>query len=315
MLRDTGQALKGRDCLVRQVSSVLISGASGFIGRHVSDHLMGCGLRVGRLVRRAVRAPDEIAWDPSVGDLAPQALSGWDAVVNLSGRGIATRWTPAAKREILDSRIRPTQTLARTIAEAEKGPQVLISASAIGYYGNRGDEELTEESPSGNGFLSQVCRQWEAATEPASQSGTRVVMIRMGMVLSPHGGALARMLPAFKFGIGGPWGAGSQWVSWIAMDDLTRAIEFALSCEGLRGPANAVAPEPVTASQFARILARVLRRPCIARIPGFAMKAAFGEMAQETLLASVRALPAALRGAGFEFAHPTLEGAFSDMLK
>jgi hypothetical protein len=300
---------------VTQVSSVLISGASGFIGRHVAEHLATSGLRVGRLVRRAVRAPEEIAWDPFAGELDPQALSGWDAVVNFSGRSIAQRWTAAIRREILDSRVRSTHTLARAIAEATDGPGVMISASATGFYGSRGDEELTEQSASGAGFLSEVCRQWEAATGPAARSGARVVTIRMGMVLSPHGGALAKMLPAFRFGLGGPWGPGSQWVSWIAMGDLARSVEFALSCEGLRGPVNAVAPEPVTASQFARTLARVLGRPCLARLPGFTIKAAFGEMAQETLLASVRALPAALQGAGFEFASPTLEGALSNMLR
>lgn len=297
------------------MSRVLIAGASGFLGRHIAAHLEGRGHDVGRLVRREVRVRGETPWDPARGALDPALLRGWDAVVNLCGRGIATRWNVAVKREIRESRVASTGLLSGAMAQAQEGPRVLVSASAAGFYGDRGDEELHEGSGAGEGFLSSLCRDWEAAAQPASAAGVRVVLPRLGMVLSPEGGALPKMLPAFRLGVGGPWGSGRQWVSWVALDDALRALEFALTCAGLSGPVNVVAPEPVRAGDFARALARAVGRPCVARVPAEALELVLGEMARETLLSSARVVPRALGQAGFEFAHPEVTAGLAEMLK
>ena len=267
-------------------------------------------MRVRRLVRGArPDAPDDIAWDPMRGVLAPHDLEGAEAVIHLAGEPLAHRWTNARKRAIRESRVRGTELIARTIAALDRKPRVLLSGSAVGYYGNRGDEVLDEESASGTDFLARVAREWEAATVPAADAGVRVVLLRTGIVLNPKGGALARLLPPFRLGVGGPIGSGRQWMSWISLDDHLRAMEHALSHAELNGPANLVAPHPVTNAEFATTLGRVLARPAIVPVPSFALELVYGEMARATILAGQHALPKALLRAGFEFAHPTLEQA------
>lgn len=233
-------------------------------------------------------------------------LGAADAVVHLSGALIAVRWTSRRKREILESRVRSTRAIVAAIAASPRPPRVLVCASAVGFYGNRGPEELTEASGPGSDFLADVVRAWEHEAMAAS---VRAVTLRLGIVLSPHGGALARMLPAFRLGAGGSLGPGAQWMSWISLHDLVRAIRFSIECVGLSGPVNAVAPQPVTNAEFAATLGRVLRRPAVIPIPAFALRALFGEMAQLTMLASQRVLPARLLQAGFRFDYPSLEGA------
>jgi uncharacterized protein (TIGR01777 family) len=236
-------------------------------------------------------------------------LEGFDAVVHLAGETIAQRWTDAAMRRILDSRVTSTRLLARALAALERPPQVTVCASAVGYYGSRGNEVLTEESSPGSGFLAEVCRQWEQAAAGITERGTRLVLLRFGMILSAAGGALRRMLPPFRLGAGGKLGSGEQYVSWIAMDDLLEIILFALVNPALRGPVNAVAPNPVTNLDFTHTLGRVLRRATIVSVPSFAIRLMFGKMGEEVLLASARVKPARLVAAGFPFHYPELEPA------
>jgi uncharacterized protein (TIGR01777 family) len=246
----------------------------------------------------------------------PSRFDGVDAVVHLAGENIAAgRWTSARKAEIRQSRVEGTRRLCEALARLAQPPRVFVSASAIGFYGDRGAQTLTEESGAGSGFLPDVCREWEAATEPASQAGIRVVNLRFGMVLSPAGGALQKMLPPFKLGLGGRIGSGAQFMSWIAIDDAVGAIHQALSAESLRGPVNAVAPTPVTNAEFARTLARILRRPAFMPVPQFAARLAFGEMADALLLASARVMPVRLQESGYHFRFPELEGALRHMLR
>jgi uncharacterized protein len=233
-------------------------------------------------------------------------LENADAVVHLAGAPIAVRWTARRKREILESRVSGTRRIVDAIAKLQRAPRVFVSASAIGYYGDRGGEELTEESSPGTDFLADVVREWERAAQGAS---VRSVQLRFGIVLSPRGGALAKMLPAFRIGIGGRLGSGGQWMSWIAIHDLVRAIRFAITSDSLHGPLNAVAPHPVTNAEFTETLGRVVRRPAMIPVPAFALRALFGEMAGLTLLASQRVSPRRLERAGFQFEYPTLEGA------
>ena len=242
-------------------------------------------------------------------------LEGFDAVVHLAGEPITGRWNATKKRAIRDSRIKGTRLLCETVAGLSSRPRVLVAASASGYYGDRGDEVLREESEAGSSFLSKVCQDWEAATEPAAESGIRVVNLRIGFVLSPAGGGLAKMLPAFKMGVGGKIGSGKQYLSWIAIDDLVQIILFAITTEVLKGPANAAAPNPVTNSEFSTTLGRVLGRPAIFPMPAFAVRLAFGEMGDELLLASARMEPARLRRAGYQFRFPQLEGALRKLLR
>lgn len=289
---------------------IAITGASGLVGGRLVPFLRAGGHDVVRLVRRRAAAADEISWDPASGRIDAAALEGIDAVIHLAGVSIAGgRWTSARKTAILDSRVRGTTLLAETLAGLRRPPRVLVSASAIGYYGDAGDAVLTEESPSGSGFLAGVCRAWEAAAAPAAAAGVRVVRPRFGVVLDGGGGLLARMAPAFRLGLGGPLGGGEQGLSWIAMDDLLGILLQAVADERLSGPVNAVAPHAVTNRAFGETLGHVLGRPALLPAPAAALRLALGEMADELLLASQWARPTRLEEAGFSYAFPTLEEA------
>ncbi|MEM7582957.1 MAG: TIGR01777 family oxidoreductase [Acidobacteriota bacterium] len=289
--------------------NVLISGASGLVGRALTASLRSDGHQVRRLVRRQPVASDAAFWDPAAGVLAEDALDGIDGVVHLAGENIAGgRWTRAFKQRVLDSRVAGTRLISEAVASCDV-PPTLISASAIGFYGDRGAQRVDEDAPSGEGFLAEVCRQWEAATQPAEDAGARVVKLRIGVVLSTEGGALQRMLTPFKFGLGGVVGNGRQVVSWIHLIDLVAAIEVALEDPELSGPVNAVAPEPVTQRELARTLGRVLGRPTLAPLPAIAVRMIFGEMGQELLLASTRVAPKRLEATAFPFRFETLEPA------
>lgn len=288
--------------------TVAVSGASGLIGSALTRSLTADGHAVRRLVRGRAAA-GEIRWDPATGEIDLAALEGVDAVVHLAGEPAGARWTAAKKRRIRDSRVEGTRLLAGALAKLERPPSVLVSASAIGYYGDRGDERILEDSPPGEGFLPRVAAEWEAALRPAEQIGIRVVRLRTGIVLSREGGALRRLLLPFRLGVGGVLGSGSQWMSWISLDDVVSIIRFALERDDISGPVNAVAPEPVRNSEFTRTLARVLRRPAWIPVPAFALRLLFAGMADEALLASQRVVPARLLAAGFPFRHTQLESA------
>ncbi len=295
---------------------VLVSGASGLVGGALCALLPARGHTVARLVRRAARAPDEIAWDPAAGVLDTPALAGLDAVVHLAGAGIAEqRWTPGRKRELVDSRVRSTSLLAAALASLPVPPRVLVSASAIGWYGERGDEPLDESSAPGEGFLAELGRAWETAATPAAAAGVRVAHPRIGVVLTPRGGALAKLLPLFRLGLGGPVGSGRQWWSWITLDDLLLALLHALEHDEVRGAFNAVAPAPVRNAEFARALGRALNRPAWLPAPAFALRAALGrELADGVLLASQRVTPGVLARTGFAFGDPVFEPALRRLL-
>ena len=269
-----------------------------------------------RLVRSEPAAGDRaIRWDPDQGKLDLAGLEAIDVVVHLAGENIASgRWTAEKKARIRDSRVKGTRLLSETLSRLTQPPRVLVAASAIGFYGDRGDELLTEVSPRGSGFLAEVCQEWEQATQPASQRGIRVVNLRFGVILSPAGGALAKMLTPFRMGVGGKIGSGRQYMSWIALDDATGAVQHALANGSLHGPVNGVAPRPVTNLEFTKTLGRVLVRPTILPMPVFAARLAFGEMANELLLASARVEPSALVKGGYVFGHPDLEGALRFLL-
>ena len=296
--------------------NLLISGASGLVGSALVPALESAGHTVRRLVRqRPLAGSPDIYWDP-LGSFDPVGgIEGFDAVVNLAGESVAARWTKLRKSRILNSRVQGTMTLASAAARSKKPPKVFVCASAVGYYGNRGDELLTEESTSGSGFLADVARQWENATGAATRAGIRSVMLRIGFILSPRGGGLARMLPPFRMGVGGRVGNGRQWMSWISIDDVAGAIQHVLTTDALWGAVNAVAPHPVTNAEFTRALGRVLGRPTIFPMPAFAARLAFGEMAKDLLLSSQRAQPGKLQNSGFQFRHPELEGALRELLK
>ncbi len=279
------------------------------IGNALAVRLEGDGHTVLRLVRRAARGPNEIAWDPSAGTLDASALEGVDAIVNLAGEPISERWTDAHKRGILESRVRGTGTIVNAIARMTTQPAVLVNGSACGFYGDRGDEWVDEGSGVGKGFLARVTAAWEEATRPAEDAGVRVVRSRFGLVLSPRGGALARLLPPFQLGAGGKLGDGKQWMSWVALDDVVSALAFALRNERLSGPVNVVAPAPATNADFSKTLAKVLGRPALATVPAFAVILMFGEMAKELLLMGQRVRPRRLEEAGFVFKHPALDEA------
>ena len=286
---------------------ILVTGATGLVGNALIPLLAGGGHEVARLVRSAP-GPGDIRWDPDAGVLEASALEGFDGVVHLAGENIASgRWNAARKRRIKESRVLGTRLLAERLAGLERPPRVLVSASAVGFYGDRGDEELTEESPAGSGFLSEVCREWEAATEAAAGKGIRVVHARLGVVLSQDGGALAKMLTPFKLGAGGIVGNGRQYVSWITLDDTAAALGHLLATETVSGPVNLVAPAPVTNREFTKTLGRVLRRPTVFPLPGFVARVMFGEMADALLLASTRVKPVNLLGSGYAFRHGSLE--------
>ena len=286
---------------------ILVTGATGLVGSALVPFLAGGGHEVVRLGRTTPGGGD-VRWDPDAGVLEPDALEGLDGVVHLAGDNIATgRWTAEKKRRIKESRVKGTSLLATTLAGLERPPRVLVSASAIGFYGDRGDEELMEGSAAGSGYLSEVCREWEAATEVAEGKGIRVAHARLGVVLSKDGGALAKMLTPFRLGAGGVIGNGRQYMSWITLDDTVAAIGHLLSTESAAGPVNVVAPAPVTNGEFTRTLGRVLRRPTLFPMPGFAARLAFGEMADALLLASTRVKPAGLLDSGYAFRHGSLE--------
>jgi uncharacterized protein (TIGR01777 family) len=290
---------------------VAIAGASGLVGTALTAHLADRGEQVIRLVRHPPHpGANEVYWSPAEGEIDRSALAGVDAVVHLGGENIASgRWTAARKAAIRDSRVVSTRLLSEALARLEPPPQTFVCASATGYYGDRGDAPLTEDSGPGTGFLAEVCQAWEAATAAARQAGLRVVNLRTGMVLSAKGGALAKMLRPFRMGLGGVIGGGRQYVSWIGLDDLVRAIEFLLRAGGVSGPVNTVAPQPVTNREFTRTLGWVLRRPTLLPLPRFMVRALFGEMGQTLLLEGSRVLPAKLARAGFSFLHPRLEEA------
>jgi uncharacterized protein (TIGR01777 family) len=294
-------------------AKILVSGSSGLIGAALVPALQSNGYEVVRLVRGA-SASGRVGWDPAR-PLAPESVSGFEVIIHLAGESIVGRWTEAKKRRIRESRVQGTRALAAALAKAPQRPRLLISASAIGYYGNRGEETLREDSSSGDGFLPEVCREWEAAAEPASKAGIRAVQMRFGVVLSALGGALQKMLLPFRMGVGGKVGNGRQWMSWIAIDDLVGAIQHVIKTDTLRGPVNGVGPGPVRNAEFTKTLASVLSRPAIFPMPGFAARLAFGQMADELLLASQRVEPAKLMASGYVFQKPDLSTALEDILK
>jgi uncharacterized protein (TIGR01777 family) len=293
---------------------IVVSGASGLIGTQLVAKLSSSGHEVVRLVRRSPKA-GEIQWNPKSGTLDAAALEGVDAVIHLSGAGIGDkRWTDGYRKEILDSRTATTALLATTMASLSRKPSVFLSGSAIGIYGARNDEQLTEVSTHGNGFLAEVCEQWEAAAKPAVDAGIRTVYLRTGIVLSPKGGALKKLLPLFKLGVGGKFGSGKQWQSWISIDDEIGAIEHLLTAN-VSGAVNLTAPNPVTNAEFTKVLASVLKRPAIVPVPTFAPKILLGgELADALLFTGQRVIPAALNASGYMFKHTTLESAFRSLL-
>ena len=298
---------------------ILVSGSSGLVGSALLPVLSSAGHEIIRLVRRpsAPSGPEDstVPWNPETGELDGSRLEGIEAVVHLAGENIAARrWTAAQKARIRDSRVRGTALLSERLAGLAQPPATLVAASAIGFYGDRGDELLNEDSSSGNDFLSEVCRQWEAASLPAAEKGVRVVHVRLGIVLSPRGGALAKMLLPFKMGAGGKIGSGQQFMSWIALDDAVGAIGHALADSNLSVPVNAVAPNPATNLEFTKTLGKVLSRPTLFPMPAFAARIAFGEMAEALLLGSTRVEPRRLADSGYAFQYPTLEGALRHVL-
>ncbi|MCP3138764.1 TIGR01777 family oxidoreductase [Pyxidicoccus xibeiensis] len=291
--------------------TVAVTGASGLVGSSLTPFLTTGGHRVKRLVRgKADAARGEVAWSPDKGHVDTAALEGVDAVVHLAGANVAgQRWTPAYKDSILKSRTDGTRTLCEALARMERKPKVLVCAVGSGFYGDRGDEPLTEESPPGTGFLADVCRAWEASTAPAEAAGIRVVHLRIGPVLDAREGALAKMLPAFKAGGGGPVGSGRQWFSWVSLEDVLGLIHFSLFTEAARGPINTVAPGTVRQVDFARTLGKVLRRPSFFPVPAPVIRTLFGEMGQETVLVGARVHPTGAERLGYSFLLPDLEDA------
>ena len=299
-----------------KIMKILISGASGLIGSALKTALSARGDRVLSLTRRNARNDSEITWDPSSNTLDPTRLTNIDGVIHLAGENIASRrWSAAQKARIRDSRVQGTTLLAQTLATISPPPKVFISASAIGYYGNRDDEILTEDSEPGEGFLPDVSIAWENAAKPAAEAGIRTVHPRIGIVLSPEGGALGKMLLPFKLGLGGIIGSGNQYMSWITLDDLVSLFLFAIDNESISGAINVVSPTPVTNREFTKTLGRVLSRPTIFPLPAFAAKLALGEMADALLLASTRVISSRLKNTSFSFAHPHLEPALRHLLK
>ena len=287
---------------------VVITGSHGLIGGALGPRLRADGDQVRRLVREDPRHPDEIRWDPSAGAIDSEKLEGVDAVVHLAGAGIGdTRWTAARKQVVRESRTQGTALLARALAGLDRKPRVLVSASAIGYYGDRGDAWLDEEAAAGDDFGARVCRDWEVATMPAADAGIRVVRIRSGLVQAASGGMLRRLLLPFKLGAGGRLGSGAQYMSWITLDDEIAAIGHLLATDAVVGPVNVTAPTPVTNAEYTRVLARVLRRPAIIPTPIFGLKAVYGAELVDSLLGSQRVSSEKLRASGFTFAHPELE--------
>jgi uncharacterized protein (TIGR01777 family) len=280
------------------------------IGSALVSALRESGYYVRCFVRHAPKNAEEIQWTPSARLLDERRLATVDVIVNLAGATIGKRWTRTRRRDIRDSRIRATETISGAILRSRR-PITLINASAVGYYGSRGDLELTEKSSNGRGYLAEICRDWEGAARTVSPAGSRIVMLRSGVVLSRHGGALPRMLLPFQFGVGGRIGDGRHWLSWIDLRDMVRAIQFVIEHEEIRGPVNVVAPNPVTNREFTAAVSEMMKKPALFPVPAFVLKLLFGEMAKETILASQRALPGVLSAAGFEFTRPTIRQALS----
>ncbi len=296
---------------------ILISGASGLIGSAVSGALGAAGHEVVRLVRaRSAQSGAGVKWDPEAGQIDAAGLEGFDGLIHLAGEGVAdSRWTAGKKRRILASRVEGTRLVAQSVARLARRPRVFLCASAIGFYGDRAEEELDETSAPGKGFLPEVCSQWEAAAQAAADAGVRVVFMRTGMVLSTRGGALARMLPVFRWGLGGRLGSGRQYVSWITLEDVVSAMGLVLAHEQLHGPVNFTAPRPVTNAELTRALAAVLRRPALCPVPAWALRLALGEMAQAMLLSSARVIPRRLLEVGFSFGDPEIGPALQRLLR
>ncbi len=294
---------------------VLMSGSHGLVGEALINSVTNDGHEIVRLVRRAASAR-ELEWHPNQGHIDTQQLEGFDVVVHLAGEKIASgRWTEAKKRAIRESRVKGTSVLSESLARLSQPPSLFISASAIGYYGDRGDELLTERSAPGDGFLPSVCIDWENATRPAVEKGIRTVLTRFGIILDRNEGALAKMLPPFQMGIGGKVGNGKQWMSWIALDDVVSGVKFLMREPSLHGPINFVAPNPVTNAEFTKALGRALSRPTIFPVPAFGARLAFGEMADALLLSSQKVKPAVLNDKGFTFGWPTLAPALKHLLE
>ena len=285
--------------------TVAIAGSSGLIGTALVDALRAADHRVVRIVRRDARNPDELRWEPDRADFDPEGLADVDAVVNLCGAGVADkRWSGAVKQILRDSRIEPTEVITAAVIDA--GVPVLINASAVGYYGDTRARIVDESAPPGSGFLARLCVDWEAATLPAQDAGVRVVLARIGLVLAPGGGLLSRLRPLFGLGLGGRLAGGHQYMPWISLEDVVRALHFAVDDPDVFGPVNLTGPAPVTNAEFTAALGRALKRPTPAAVPAFALRALVGEFADEGLLIGQRAVPAALERAGFEFHHQTI---------
>lgn len=295
---------------------VLLSGASGMLGSGIGRALERRGLSLLHLVRREAKGAHELRWDPAGAGIAGAGkLEGVSAAVHLSGANVTSRrWTAKFKREMAESRVGSTRVLAEELAKLKRPPQVLVTASAIGFYGDRGDQILDEDSAGGTGYFPELCAAWEAAARPATNAGVRVVHLRFGVVLGRDGGALPKLAVLFRLGLGGRLGDGRQWMSWVSETDAVSAALFALENPNVAGPVNVVAPEPVTNADFTRELGRAVRRPAVLPVPAFALRLLFGEMAEEALLASTRALPMRLERAGFAFTHPMLAGALAAAL-
>jgi uncharacterized protein len=293
---------------------ILLTGSSGLLGSALLTSLKARGFEVIRLVRERPTGEDQISWNLARPP-APEMVSGFDAIIHLAGESIVGRWTSAKKTKIRDSRVTGTRNLVHSLVNENVRPRVLITASAIGYYGDRGDEVLNEKSASGNGFLPDVCREWEAAAQPALDAGIRTVQLRTGVVLSSKGGALAKMLPPFRMGVGGRVGSGRQWMSWIHIQDWVGAVHHALKTDLLQGPVNVVAPKPVTNAEFTETLASVLSRPAIFPMPAFVAKLAFGQMGEEVLLSGQRVEPARLVHSGYPFQYTDVRRALEAALQ
>jgi uncharacterized protein (TIGR01777 family) len=295
-------------------AKILVSGSSGLIGTALLPSLKASGHEVVCLVRHAASGKQQIEWDPAR-PLAPDSISGFGAVIHLAGESVVGRWTEVKKRRILESRVQGTRHLAEALAATPQRPRVLISASAIGYYGNRGEEMLREDSASGEGFLPEACRAWESAAERAAKAGIRAVQMRFGLVLSASGGALQKMLLPFRMGVGGNMGNGRQWWSWVDINDVVGALLHVIKTDTLQGPVNVVAPSPARNAEFTKTLASVLSRPAIFPMPAFAARIVFGQMGDELLLASQRVEPAKLLASGYVFQRPDLRTALEGILK
>lgn len=294
---------------------VLIAGSSGLLGTAISSVLAATGCRTFKLKRtQTAESPTDILWDPSAGILNPMDIEGFDVIINLAGENILGRWTSEKKKRLLDSRISSTTLLVNTISKLNFPPELFISASAIGYYGDRGDEWLVESSPAGEGFLPDVCKQWEDAAQNIKDTNVRCVIARIGMVLSSDGGALKNMLLPFKFGLGGKIGSGNQYMSWIAIDDLVGAFFHLIQHKGCQGIFNLTSAEPVTNKEFTQILGTVLHRPTVLPLPAFVVRLLFGELGQALFLSSTRVKPQRLLESGYQFIYPNLKEALENLI-